>query len=385
MKQTTHDQQALLSSASHGNVLPDHMNNGQFITNSKTKFMKTRIILSVIVVMIFGFLLTGCQHQDDNISNNNELSYEKLIQTGEKKQIINNIGVPYVIRDQVKKGERLPISVGSSPVPYYLPKEHPQYDRLYDIFMSEDIVFYDITYLDKSTPDLGYPIIDVKPVEKDIQTILLEEFKNSVEKDSDHSSLQKFKESNSDDVQHAQKTTTIISLSQATSFFNAMKNRSCGLAPNSPSDCIPFQYTRDGCYVRAQYMRLKFQQMFGGDCEKIFAVQSTSAWLKATTTIPCCQNWSWHMAPLVKVTTSSGLKNYVIDPGLFNGPVTEATWIAKLRGGCATSSVPVPLYAIKSGNTYSYNPTTGNFITSTSGYSTDRLWLANQSAGCIRY
>ena len=41
--------------------------------------------------------------------------------------------------------------------------------------------------------------------EKDIQTILLEEFKNSVEKDSDHSSLQKFKESNSDDVQHAQK------------------------------------------------------------------------------------------------------------------------------------------------------------------------------------
>ncbi|MET3539057.1 protein-glutamine glutaminase family protein [Chryseobacterium limigenitum] len=334
--------------------------------------MKKTTFLTLLVIMTFGFLLTGCQQHDDTVSKNDEPTYEQILKLGVEKHLVDNIGVPYLIRDQIKKGDQLPITIGSSPVTYYLPKDHPEYDRLYDLFMSEDIVFYDITYLDKSIADLGYPILDVKIIDDSLQKQLKDRFLESTK------SLDEIKS----ETQQAKAAPTIISLSQATSFFNAMKNRSCGLAPNSPSDCIPFQYAKDGCYVRAHYMRLKFQQMFGGDCEKIFAVQSTSAWLKATTTIPCCQNWSWHMAPLVKVTTSSGLKNYVIDPGLFNAPVTEATWIAKLRG-CTSSTIPMPLSQIKPGNTYKYNPSTNFFETSTAGYSTDRLWLANQPAGCI--
>ena len=64
MKQTNHDQQVLLSSVRNGNVLPDHTDNGQNFTNSKTKFMKKTTVLSVVAMMIFGFLLTGCQHDD---------------------------------------------------------------------------------------------------------------------------------------------------------------------------------------------------------------------------------------------------------------------------------------------------------------------------------
>lgn len=347
--------------------------NNKFINNSKTKlFMKTNTFFAVFLIALFGLCLTGCKQDDQQISES-ETSYQQILKLGEEKHVNNeNIGVPYLVRDKIKKGDRLPITIGSSSIPYYLPKDHPNYERLYDIFTSEDLIFYDITYIDYVDEAIGAsPIIDVKPVDETLQKQLKKKFLDS------YKSLEDI---NSGTTQ-AKAGPTIISLSQATTFFNSMKNRSCGLAPNSPSDCIPFQYTKDGCHVRSHYMRLKFQAMFGGDCEKIFVGQSTSTMLKATTTIGCCQNWAWHMAPLVKVTTSSGLKNYVIDPGLFNAPATEAQWLSKVRG-CSSPTIGISSQVL-AGNIYKYNPSTNLFETNTAGYATDRLWLANQPSGCI--
>jgi len=36
--------------------------------------------------------------------------------------------------------------------------------------------------------------------------------------------------------------------------------------------------------------------------------------------------WGWHVAPTLQVTTASGVQTWVIDPALFNGPTTQATW-----------------------------------------------------------
>lgn len=63
----------LQHSISNGNVLPDHTSNGQNFINSKTKFMKTTTILNVIVIMIFGFLLTGCQQDDTSVGIKDEI------------------------------------------------------------------------------------------------------------------------------------------------------------------------------------------------------------------------------------------------------------------------------------------------------------------------
>ena len=53
---------------------------------------------------------------------------------------------------------------------------------------------------------------------------------------------------------------------------------------------------------------------------------------------PNCQVlWGWHVAP----TLSVGTQTYVIDPALFNGPVTQATW-AGVQGDPNPTLIPSP-------------------------------------------
>ena len=91
MKKTNHDQQVLLSSVRNGNVLPDHTDNRQqLFNNSKTKFMKKTTVLSVVAMMIFGFLLTGCQ-QDDVLQDSNHSNQIIDFQPKMSQKDIDNI------------------------------------------------------------------------------------------------------------------------------------------------------------------------------------------------------------------------------------------------------------------------------------------------------
>lgn len=91
-----------------------------------------------------------------------------------------------------------------------------------------------------------------------------------------------------------------------------------------PAPCIPFLYPDDGCWARAHEMcRLMIAQ--GAHPKKI--------WISGNLHTPtknnpaCFVNWGWHVAPTLCVRTR--LFRYieeVIDPSLFNGPVSEATW-----------------------------------------------------------
>ncbi len=147
------------------------------------------------------------------------------------------------------------------------------------------------------------------------------------------------------------RSSTTISMSQATNFFNDMKNLRCDVINQCP--CIPFQYAADGCYARAHEMRRRFIAEFGFDCQKIFSYGN----LSAMTQIGCRQTWGWHVAPLVRIQTSSGPKDYVIDPGLFTGPVTTTTWLNKQKGSVSFyETKPGYTYRINGFRSYTYDP-----------------------------
>ncbi len=91
-----------------------------------------------------------------------------------------------------------------------------------------------------------------------------------------------------------------------------------------PPPCIPFLYPDDGCWARAHEMcRLMIAQ--GMHPEKVWI----DGWLHTLTrnNPACFVNWGWHGAPTLCVRKYFFCHiEQVIDPSLFTGPVSKATW-----------------------------------------------------------
>ncbi len=117
--------------------------------------------------------------------------------------------------------------------------------------------------------------------------------------------------------------TSCVSMKTAWDMFNLVAPTSCN--PTNPqAPCIPFLYPDDGCWARAHEM-----------CRLIIAAGATPAkvWIDGTLVAAtknnpyCAVHWGWHVAPTLCVRTYwCERTTYVIDPSLFTGPVTEATW-----------------------------------------------------------
>ena len=124
-----------------------------------------------------------------------------------------------------------------------------------------------------------------------------------------------------------------VTLGQAQQMFDLVSPKVCCPAI-AAAPCIPFNYPDDGCWARAHEM-----------CRLIIAAGITpnKVWIfgslrAASQNNPNCQVlWGWHVAP----TLSVGTETYVIDPALFNGPVTEATW-ASVQGDPNRTLIPSP-------------------------------------------
>lgn len=122
---------------------------------------------------------------------------------------------------------------------------------------------------------------------------------------------------------------------------------------------IPWDYKADGCYARAHKMRQHILTK-GWDCGKLFLHGSLAA--NAST---CCVTWNYHVAPLVRVQNGSSVQLMVLDPSLFNGPVSQATWEAACKGGsCGSGTYGTPtlyagnVYYVNAAGTYgTYDPT----------------------------
>jgi hypothetical protein len=114
-----------------------------------------------------------------------------------------------------------------------------------------------------------------------------------------------------------------VSQKKAWDLYNLVAAKSCNPVNPQPP-CIPFLYPDDGCWGRAHEM-----------CRLIVAEGVTPAkvWIHGslhtlTRNNPYCfVNWGWHVAPTLCVRNwFCWTETWVIDPSLFPGPVTKATW-----------------------------------------------------------
>jgi hypothetical protein len=124
-----------------------------------------------------------------------------------------------------------------------------------------------------------------------------------------------------------------VTLAQAQQMFDLVSPKIC--CPASASvPCIPFNYPDDGCWGRAHEM-CRLMIAAGITPNKVWIFGNLRA---ASQNNPSCQVfWGWHVAP----TLSVGPETYVIDPSLFNGPVTQATW-AGVQGDPSPTLIPSP-------------------------------------------
>jgi hypothetical protein len=142
---------------------------------------------------------------------------------------------------------------------------------------------------------------------------------------------------------------SVVTLAVARQMFNLMNSKVC--CPTSPaSPCIPFSYPDDGCWGRAHEM-FRLMGLQGVACDKVWIYGNLRA---ATTNNPRCEvRWGWHVAPTLRVNVAGSTQTYVIDPSLFTGPVTQATW-AGVQGDPAAQLVATPgsvFYRSSSGTT----------------------------------
>jgi hypothetical protein len=132
---------------------------------------------------------------------------------------------------------------------------------------------------------------------------------------------------------------SVVTMQRARELFALVNGRVC-CSGNPTAPCIPFTYPDDGCWGRAHEMcRLMIGQ--GVQPEKIWIYASCSLCLiTPTTNNPACQvRWNWHVAPTLRVNVNGNIQPYVIDPSLFNEPVTTATW-KSVQGNPSASLEP---------------------------------------------
>ena len=159
-------------------------------------------------------------------------------------------------------------------------------------------------------------------------------------------------------------TKVIPSYKDAKDIFDFCAAQSCNLpGPPAISQCIPFQYVRDGCYARAHKMRQIIQDQYGYCCEKVFSFANQGndrLAVKANKWGGCCVTWWYHVAPLVRVririrlpfVTFNLALAMVIDPGMFDKPVLLSTWLAAQEDTSCAANAHLSMYSIQPGSAY---------------------------------
>lgn len=112
-----------------------------------------------------------------------------------------------------------------------------------------------------------------------------------------------------------------ISMDKAKELFNKAKNMKD----------IAWKFKQDGCYARAHLMARRFEAE---------GVRVDKVWIKGDLSVPDADvNWNFHVAPVVYVNEGKGpLKKMVIDPSLFDKPVTVEEWDNRMKKNTAKGS-----------------------------------------------
>ena len=146
-----------------------------------------------------------------------------------------------------------------------------------------------------------------------------------------------------------------VTLNRARQLFRLVNARICCPA-SAPAPCIPFHYPDDGCWGRAHEMcRLMIAD--GADPEKVWIFGSLT--VNSRNKPDCNVNWGWHVAPTLQVQTGSAVTTHVVDPALFEEPVTEAAWkgVQGDPGAVLIPSAASVFYRNQSGSISQTDPT----------------------------
>jgi Glutaminase len=145
-----------------------------------------------------------------------------------------------------------------------------------------------------------------------------------------------------------------VSLARAQQLFALCNSRIC-CPCSAPGPCIPFLFPDNGCWVRAHEM-CRLMIVDGAQPEKVWI----RGWLRVSSHNKpnCLVEWGWHVAPTLQVSISGSPQTYVIDPSLFNEPVTLATWKG-IQGDPYASLTPssADQYGLNGGTDPTYSQT----------------------------
>lgn len=159
----------------------------------------------------------------------------------------------------------------------------------------------------------------------------------------------------------------IPSMDKLNEIFAFCKDQGCTTGLATIDYCIPFQYVVDGCYARAHKMRQILIEDYGYSCEKVFSYEGPSGFLTVDAG-DCCVAWWYHVAPLVTVQMPHGVKKFVMDPSMFDGPVTIDQWTA------AQENFDCSPYA-----DFGYTDITPGYIYSPGGSTDNYYYYTNQT------
>jgi hypothetical protein len=144
-----------------------------------------------------------------------------------------------------------------------------------------------------------------------------------------------------------------------------------------------FAFKSDGCYARAHEMA-RIIELNGYGCGKLFIYAASAASpLAVNVSSSCCQQWSFHVAPLVRFKTASGTYEVrVFDPSIFSTPVTKDQWFNACKSSCTPGA---NIGATFLAQPYVYNRTASGLIARDVNYSKTNCTLnayAGLSGGC---
>ena len=287
--------------------------------------MKFSTLLAVIILSSsFSIFITSCQKDDVN-----------TVQQIQPANIESRLMQPAYYRD-AKDGNSIQVRFNESQRIYDLPKSSSNYDAVKAIFDAaiQNVSPVYVSYTDEIAEYLHIDAVRAATADE------IQQFNEMYHSDADDSrSFSVYKE-------------IVPSYEKLVEIFDYMKAQGC-TSPDVEIDyCIPFQYVVDGCYARAHKMKQILQDKYGYTCDKVFSYEGASGSL-AVDAGDCCVYWWYHVAPLVKVKTNYGIVQYVMDPSMFDHPVSINKWTGAQENTTCTPWADFGYYEITPSKCYS--------------------------------
>ena len=168
-----------------------------------------------------------------------------------------------------------------------------------------------------------------------------------------------------------------VSPERAEEIFNDMYSENCAACSPS-SDCITFQYPRNGCWIRAHLMVYKMHDYEPPETpQKLYIRGSLDPFAPNDPHCGAPWGWGWHIAPTLMVTLPGGDEKHVIDPALASEPITEAEWV-NLNNPSGTPTLTTLDWTV-------YDPTLGDSATEAQAQADMQRFRDALQTNCLTY